>query len=81
MIRDLVDDLDGRELSDAPQVVEEHWGRAKAKHTNYGEIMATRPVVEMLIAIYPLKQYYGGTKLFQPYSLTKQVVGTSGAVR
>ena len=55
--------------------------KAKNKATTYGEIIACTPILCMLLQLYELKDYYAFTKMFQPYSLARHVVGVHGAVR
>jgi hypothetical protein len=78
LIRDMHDELQGTALT--PQIHEKYWQIAKAKQTLYGEIVATTPVLEMLLKLYPHRAYYARTRIFQPYTLRKTVVGHSGAV-
>lgn len=56
------------------------WRKAKETQTIYGEVVSTTPVMEMLMDLWPLKEYYTKTRFFQPTVLRKTVVGHSGAV-
>ena len=79
LVRDLSDELNGADLTDKLQ--EQFWTKAKNKSSTYGEIFACTPIVQMLLELYQLKDYYAFTKIFQPYSLTHFVVGVHGGVR
>jgi len=77
-MRDLVDTLDGAKLDEKTH--REFWETAKDKQTAYGEVVSTTPIVEMLIDLWPMREYYARTRFFQPNLLRKSVIGTFGGV-
>ena len=79
LIRDLSDELKGADLTE--EVHEWYWTKVRNKSSSYGKILACTPILKMLVQLYPLRDYYGYTKMFQPYSLARCVVGVHGAVR
>jgi hypothetical protein len=77
VIRDLVLEIGDGSLT--PEVHETLWERCKRKQTAYGEVVAQKPIVDMILASWPLKDYYGHTDLYKP-SMLRKWLGTSAAV-
>lgn len=76
LIRDLRGSTTRLELTQ--EIHEKFWGMAKDKHQTYADLMANRPMVEMMLGLYDLRDYFVTTKLFQPYFLHKQLGITAG---
>jgi hypothetical protein len=77
LIRDLVTAIGDGAITE--EAHEAFWEAAKKKQTMYGEVVAQRPIVEMLVKSWPLRRYYAETDLYKPVALRKWV-GVSGAV-
>jgi len=77
LLRKLITDINDGELT--PEAHEELVINARKKQTSYGEAVAQKPVVEMLIESWYLHRYFAHTDLYKPLWLRK-MIGKSAAV-
>jgi hypothetical protein len=77
LIRDFIQDVGGGEITD--DQFRELWNRAKKKQTDYGELVAQRPILKMLMDSWFMQHYFATTILFKPSFLYDQI-GVHGAV-
>ena len=77
IVRELVVSLQGGPLTSAAH--QDLWAKAKVKHTTHGDVVSQKPIVEMVLAAWPMLKYYAKTRIFRlPYLYTW--IGVGGSV-
>jgi hypothetical protein len=77
LIRDFIQDIGEGEITE--EKFRDLWDRARKKQTDYGELVAQRPILKMLMDSWFLQHYFATTILFKPSFLDDQI-GVHGAV-
>jgi hypothetical protein len=74
----MADDLNGSKLTE--EIRESYFLKTRSKARMYSTVFASPQIVEMMLALYEMKGYYGDTKFFSPNSLATTVIGSFGGV-